>query len=232
MRLFKPPRGVYKEEIHPYYGSGNTGIGGEAAGYFAAAGADAFIEDKYPGVWVSTISAHVTKQSEVERAFSQFAQAGKIDVLIHSAALIGLKEKLTELDSTAYLGAIQTNLTSAFWVSRSFVQYTALTSYFVAKMTVYYLWDAVAIANSNLNIFHTQPSVVLEVPRVLVTSKPTMYLVVSFNLWLASPKAQFLKDNFLWCNWDIDELKARATELKAGPEFSIGLMGWPWTPRR
>lgn len=53
-------------------------------------------------------------------------------------------------------------------------------------------------------------------------------LPAHFNVWLASPEARFMKSKFLWSNWDVDELKARAKEIEAGTEFNIGLVGWPW----
>jgi hypothetical protein len=53
-------------------------------------------------------------------------------------------------------------------------------------------------------------------------------LPASFNVWLASPEARFLKGKFLWANWDVNELKAKAQEIEAGAQFSIGLVGWPF----
>jgi len=53
-------------------------------------------------------------------------------------------------------------------------------------------------------------------------------LPASFNVWLASPEARFLKGKFLWANWDVNELKAQAKEIEAGTQFSIGLVGWPF----
>ncbi len=53
-------------------------------------------------------------------------------------------------------------------------------------------------------------------------------LPASFNVWLASPEARFLKGKFLWTNWDVDELKSQAKEIEAGVQLSIGLVGWPW----
>lgn len=53
-------------------------------------------------------------------------------------------------------------------------------------------------------------------------------LPASFNVWLASPEARFLKGKFLWVNWDVDELKARAKELESSTQLSIGLSGWPF----
>jgi hypothetical protein len=51
-------------------------------------------------------------------------------------------------------------------------------------------------------------------------------LPASFCVWLASPEAQFLKSKFLWSNWDVDELKAKAKEIEASNQLSIGLSGW------
>lgn len=53
-------------------------------------------------------------------------------------------------------------------------------------------------------------------------------LPASFSVWLASPEARFLKGKFLWANWDVDELKARAKEIEASTQLDIGLIGWPF----
>lgn len=53
-------------------------------------------------------------------------------------------------------------------------------------------------------------------------------LPASFNVWLASPEARFLKGKFLWANWDVDELKAQAKEIESSTRLSIGLVGWPF----
>lgn len=134
----------------------------------------------------------------------------------------------------------------------------AFASYCVAKMAVYRLWDTVAITHPDLSIFHTQPGVILTEMNLSVggaesfkdiktddgkllrpqkspckinietLTHPTVSLPASFNLWLVSPEARFLKGKFLWCNWDIDELKARAKEIKGGQLLNIGLVGWPF----
>lgn len=49
-----------------------------------------------------------------------------------------------------------------------------------------------------------------------------------FSVWLASPEARFLNGKFVWANWDVDELKARAKEIESGSLLSIGLVGWPF----
>jgi hypothetical protein len=37
-----------------------------------------------------------------------------------------------------------------------------------------------------------------------------------------------LKGKFLWANWDVDELKAKANEVVSGSILAIGLVGWPF----
>lgn len=181
-------------------GGGSTGIGGETARYFAAAGASriallgrreqplldnkAFIQKTYPGVEVVTLSADVTKKSDVDAAFAKVTGSGgggKIDTLIHAAAAIGPKENVTAADGAAFLEAIHVNLAGSLYVAQAFVRHAApdavavainswgshlslndaFASYCVAKMAVYRLWDVVAITHPGLSVFHTQPGVIL-----------------------------------------------------------------------
>lgn len=53
-------------------------------------------------------------------------------------------------------------------------------------------------------------------------------LPASFIVWLASSEARFLNGRYLWANWDVDELKARAKEIKDSSLLSFGLVGWPF----
>lgn len=180
-------------------GGGTTGIGGETARHFAQAGASriallgrregplldnkAHIEKTYPGVEVVTITADVTKQGEVDAAFSRFAGGGggKIDVLVASAAAVGPKESVTDADGGAYLESVRDNVAGALWVARAFVRHAApggvaiaisswaahwsandaFSAYCVAKMAVFRLWDTVGVTHPGLSVFHTQPGVVL-----------------------------------------------------------------------
>jgi hypothetical protein len=46
-----------------------------------------------------------------------------------------------------------------------------------------------------------------------------------FFLWLASEEAKFLKGRFVWVNWDVDELKARAEEIQGSKDLELALTG-------
>lgn len=270
-------------------GGGSTGIGGETARYFAEAGASriallgrrekplldnkAFIENKFPDVEVFTMSTDITKKSDVDAAFSQFAGSGKISVLVHSAAVVGPKESVANVDGEALLEATQSNLAGSLWVAQALLRHAApdavaivLSSWFahlslndafaaycVSKMAVYRLWDTVALANPNLSVFHTHPGVVVTELSLKARGSESLKdvqtddgewkggnaeyrqadfdlvsLPASFNVWLASPEARFLKGKYLWCNWDVDELKVQAKEIEEGTKLNIGLVGWPF----
>lgn len=47
-------------------------------------------------------------------------------------------------------------------------------------------------------------------------------------VWLASGEARVFNGKFLWANWDVDELKARAKEIQSSAELTIQLVGWPF----
>ena len=52
-------------------------------------------------------------------------------------------------------------------------------------------------------------------------------LAGQFALWLASKEADFLAGRFVYASWDVDELKARADEIKSSDLLKIGLIGEP-----
>jgi hypothetical protein len=47
-------------------------------------------------------------------------------------------------------------------------------------------------------------------------------------VWLASPEAAFLKGKYIWANWDVQEMKARADEIAGSDLLTMKLSGWPF----
>ncbi|KAH8778952.1 putative oxidoreductase [Hyaloscypha finlandica] len=214
----------------------------------------ASIEHKFANVEVFVAPTDVTKKSEVDAAFTKFAGDGKIHVLVSGAAIIGPQEPAGDASSDEFLNAIQQNLTGSLYVAQAFLRYAStdavvidisssaahlnfgpgFASYSVAKLAIFRLWDSLAFTNPELSIFHIQPGVVdtamnKEAGGIeAVGFEDHVSLPASFSVWLASPEARFLKGKFLWANWDVDELKARAKEVEASTQLSIGLVGWPF----
>ncbi len=46
-----------------------------------------------------------------------------------------------------------------------------------------------------------------------------------FLVWLASEEAKFLKNRYVWVNWDVEELKSRAEEIESTSLLQVGLGG-------
>ncbi|KAL8740796.1 MAG: hypothetical protein Q9184_008454 [Pyrenodesmia sp. 2 TL-2023] len=57
-------------------------------------------------------------------------------------------------------------------------------------------------------------------------------LPAHFLLWMTSPEARFLRGRFVWANWDVDQLKARAKEIEESPQMlTSNVLGWPYQPK-
>lgn len=69
--------------------------------------------------------------------------------------------------------------------------------------------------------------------RLISSYPPVPILILSvpenlpgqFYVWLCSEEAKFLKNKFVWANWDVDELIARAEEIQNSNLLTIGLRG-------
>lgn len=53
-------------------------------------------------------------------------------------------------------------------------------------------------------------------------------LPAHFAVWLCSEEAKFLRGRFVWCNWDVEELKAMKAEIEGGLLFTANCVGWPY----
>ncbi|KAK8009351.1 short chain dehydrogenase reductase [Apiospora marii] len=213
----------------------------------------ASIESQYPATAVTATPTDVTDKAQVDAAFSNFAKDGsKIDVLISNAGMTGPLEGVGDVDPTTFMAGVQANVSSALYVAQAFLQHAsddavvvnvssnasylnfanAFASYSVGKLAAYRVWDAVGFAHPRLRVYHLQPGIVdTDMNRAAGGVKALGYedhvsLPAGFMLWLASPEAAFLKGKFLWSNWDVDELKARAEEIEKSDEFNIQAVGW------
>lgn len=53
----------------------------------------------------------------------------------------------------------------------------------------------------------------------------TVELPGHFVVWLASHEGAFLRDKFVWANWDVEELKAQAGEIQSLSLLRVSLNG-------
>jgi hypothetical protein len=50
-------------------------------------------------------------------------------------------------------------------------------------------------------------------------------LPAHFLVWVASDEAAFLRNKFVWANWDVEELKARAEDIQTSSLLRVSLNG-------
>ncbi|KAK5053189.1 hypothetical protein LTR84_002163 [Exophiala bonariae] len=99
-------------------------------------------------------------------------------------------------------------------------------SYAVVKTANTKMFDYFQAENPNLRVFNVQPGVVSSEMNTY-GGQDESELPAHFHVWLASQEADFLKGKFVWVNWDVDELKARASELKDSRLLKVLLHGVP-----
>ncbi|KAF2759900.1 NAD(P)-binding protein [Pseudovirgaria hyperparasitica] len=214
----------------------------------------AALEQKHPGLEVFVAATDVTKKDQVDEAFLKFAGKSGLDVVVSGAAIIGPQDPVAKADSEKFLYTVQQNMAGAIHTAQAFIRHASkgavaidinssaahhnfgdgFSCYNVAKLAVFRLWDSLAVGNPEISVFHIQPGVVntdmnKEAGGVdMIGYEDHVSLPASFNVWLASPEAQFLKGKFLWVNWDVDELKARSKELENSTLLTMGLVGYPF----
>ncbi|KAE8389047.1 hypothetical protein BDV23DRAFT_173361 [Aspergillus alliaceus] len=214
----------------------------------------ASIEHQYPNTEIFIFPTDITNQDEVTTAFATFAADTKINILVSNAATIGPQGPIANVNGEQFISSIEQNLKGSLFTAQAFLAKAAkdavvietsstaahldfgpgFAAYSVAKMGVVRLWDSVAFANPDLCVFHVQPGIVdTDMNREAggieaIGYEDDVSLPASFYVWLASSEARFLRGKFLWANWDVDELKARAGEIEGSKLLSVGLVGWPF----
>ncbi|KAH8728129.1 oxidoreductase [Phaeosphaeriaceae sp. PMI808] len=216
----------------------------------------AALEAEFPDTEFTAISTDITKESQVNAAFEQIATNGKIDVLCSNAATLGAIGPVAKLTSDTWVEGVFTNIGGSFNVAKAFLEHGAkdgviidvnsvaahmdlapgFSAYSVSKMATARFYQYAQFENPELSIFSIHPGAVATDMSRASGYKPRTEgedthddanLPASFMVWLASPEARFLKGKYLWANWDVDELKARANEIETTPFLSVGLYGWP-----
>lgn len=59
------------------------------------------------------------------------------------------------------------------------------------------------------------------------TNYPTEKLPGHFTVWLASDEAAFLRNKYIWVNWDAEELISKAQRIQESKDLEVHLGGVP-----
>ncbi|KAK9320873.1 NAD(P)-binding protein [Lipomyces orientalis] len=196
-------------------------------------------------------SADVSQRASLDAAVASLTkQAGgaKVDILVHSAGVSQDTGPVKGYSESQYRYGLELNVIGAFNTVQSFAPVLATNahlynissgmahiapmwvehwSYAAGKAAVVKMFDYLQEQQSEWHVVQLQPGVVgTELnARFGVVGEDKPELCGQFTVWLASPEAEFLKRKFVWANWDVDELKARADEIKNSTLLRLALNG-------
>ncbi|KAH8593258.1 hypothetical protein B0O99DRAFT_217551 [Bisporella sp. PMI_857] len=163
-----------------------------------------------------------------------------------------IQEPITSVDADAWFGALLTNLKASFVVTQAFLRYAVPSAtivnassglahldvrpraspYCTAKAAAVRFFQGLIYENPGLHVVNLHPSIVTTEAAKrsgAIEGQDEIDLPASFTIWLASSEAKFLKEKFVWANWDVGELKGRAKEIRGTNFLDIGLTGWPFS---
>ena len=195
----------------------------------------------------------LSHRTAVDAAFARaimHADSAKIDVFIHNAGVLPTLGNIASYDEKEYRSGMELNMISAFNTVQAMLPLLAPKakvfniSSCIAHVIVPGAWAYAATKAANIKLFdylqaeHPDLHIVNVHPGVVNTEinaktemagvgQDDIELPAHFQVWLASREAEFLKGKFVWVNWDVDELKARAEDIKDLLLLTVLLNGVP-----
>ncbi|KAH7369587.1 hypothetical protein BKA65DRAFT_544317 [Rhexocercosporidium sp. MPI-PUGE-AT-0058] len=198
-------------------------------------------------------SADVSKRAALDAAVASLVKKAdgtnaKVDILIHSACVLQDQGPVKGYAESQYRSCLELNVIGAFNVVQSFAPVLATHahvynissgmahiapiwiddwSYAAAKAAIVKMFDYMQAQEPEWHVVHIQPGVIRTGinERFGVESQDRPELCGQFAVWLGSAEAEFLKGKFVWANWDVEELKARAEEIRSSNLLRVALNG-------
>ncbi|KAI1811785.1 hypothetical protein GGS20DRAFT_561358 [Poronia punctata] len=210
------------------------------------------LQEKYPAAEIQTLEAGVCDAEALTAAFSSVKSP--VDVVINCAGYAPTLAPVAKSDLKDFWRGFEVNVLGPATLAQviaarapgaTFLQLgTAgalfpaqmpMAGYATSKLALVKLMEYVGAENPGLRVVTVHPGVVPETEggQKMVKESGVAWpgddikLPARFLVWAASDEASFLKNKFVFANWDVDEMKARAEEIAASPELTIGLNGFP-----
>jgi len=207
---------------------------------------------QFPKTKFIAAQGDVTKKDSIYAAFKTIRdEVGKpVDILVANAGYLPTPGKIEDSDVDDWWSAFEINVLGSFLSVRAFLPIAAtdatvintssglghvpamagVSAYSAAKMGGIKFFEYLQFERPEWKIVNVHPGVVESEMNDKGDIPPMDHedLPGTFNAWLATSESDFLKGRYVWVNWDIDELKEKATEISENPfKFTSGLGGWP-----
>ncbi|KAL4955755.1 hypothetical protein BDW69DRAFT_182220 [Aspergillus filifer] len=203
-----------------------------------------------PGTQVLFETADITNRALISAALENIvAQVGPIDIFASNAGILPADGPVVGYSEADLRLSLETNVLGAFNALQAFLPLAApgakvfntssgighwtpqpelpgVFAYAAAKVAALRMFDYFAAQNPGIHVVNIQPGIIATEVNPRITVGPdSVELPAHFLVWLASDEATFLKDKFVWANWDARELMARADEIQHSVLLRVTLNG-------
>ncbi|THY10096.1 NAD(P)-binding protein [Aureobasidium pullulans] len=213
-------------------------VGRKAAQLQEPAEAIASINKK---VKVLIVTADLTSEADVEELFSQAKTTfGKVDVVVNTAGTM-TGGPIGDMTPQQWWTDFEVNVKGTYTLIHHFIKtfgstgtlinlvslgasMTApgISSYSTSKLAVIKLSEYLDAEKPDLRVFTLHPGIVAatESKRGMVVDAFTPFakdpgmLTGAVSLYLATPKAEYLRGGFMSVNWDVEEMEKHRYEIK------------------
>ncbi|KAI4910981.1 hypothetical protein J4E90_007238 [Alternaria incomplexa] len=242
------------------------GLGGEVARAWAIAGAKGIvlvgrnkdllaepasaIASLSPETKVLSATADLTNEAEVQNLFKKATDAfGTVHVVVHAAgSMVG--GPVGDLEPSVWFSDYEVNVKGSYILAHYYLKAVesgtlillntlgssftvpGMSAYSGSKMALLKLAEYLDAEKPNLRVF----------TRGMVVDQLTPFAhdkgiqTGGLSLYLAQPKADYLKGSFLSVNWDVDEMEAHKQEITVQKLLKLGFLnaklgpeGHPWS---
>ncbi|KAL4967486.1 SDR family NAD(P)-dependent oxidoreductase [Aspergillus stella-maris] len=194
--------------------------------------------------------ADITNRPVITTALQNIvAKVGKIDIFAANAGILPTDGSVIGYNEADLRLGLETNVLGAFNALQAFTPLAApgakvfntssgiahwipqpelpgVFAYAAAKIAAVRMFDYFAAQNQGIHVVNVQPGIIAtEVNPNITVGPDSVDLPAHFLVWLASDEAAFLKDKFVWANWDVQELMARKDEIQNSVLLRVTLNG-------
>ncbi|KAI1495695.1 hypothetical protein F5X99DRAFT_402726 [Biscogniauxia marginata] len=218
--------------------------------------------DLASGSEVLTVIADVTLVSDTDIVFKKAQEKfGYVDVVVNAFGAMNTAP-VTAQEPAAWWENFEVNVKGVYNVSHSYISAAGgqgtlinivslaasfvapgMSGYSASKLAVVKLGECLDVEQSALRIFSIHPGMVIaENGRGMIIepfkpfTKDTAALTGGLTLYLATPKADFLKGGYIHANWDVNELEQHKDEIVEKKLVKLAFLngqlqpgGHPWS---